>query len=241
MAPTLLRRPQREHWPVFLLNAFLMVPAQFVLQFEGLARTSASSASLLVGFFAPLMAIGGVVIARERLHLAGWLAIALSTVGVGIMVGNPGAGRTLTGDLMVVGSLVCAVCMVLVTQRLIRRYDALTVTVWSMGLGTMVLLPWILVVQGWPGLPTGALAWAGILALGFGCTAATFSLWNWGLRYVPASHAGVFVNLEPFIGAVLGVTLLGDTLTVALVVGGVLILGAAMIISWPRPQPAIAI
>jgi len=226
--------PRYRDFSLFLLNALLMVPVQFVLQFEGLARTSASSASLLVGVFAPLMALGGVLVARERLSLSGWMAIFVSSVGVGVMVGLPGEGRTLLGDLMVVGSLVCAVGMVLVTQRLLRRYDALSVTVWSMGMGVVLLLPWIYFVQGWPSASGGIWTWSALFGLGFGCTAVAFTLWNWGLHYVPASHAGVFVNLEPLIGTVLGVVLLHDALTGGLVVGGSLILAGAMIITWPR-------
>ena len=153
-SPTRRKVPSRGDLGIFLLNALLMVPIQFVLQFEGLARTSASSASLLVGVFAPMMALGGVLVAGERLRWSGWMAVLLSTLGVAVMVGLPGEGRTLTGDLMVVGSLVCAVCMVLVTQRLLRKYDALSITLWSMGVGTVMLLPWIVAVRmvsgSWP-------------------------------------------------------------------------------------------
>lgn len=237
-ATTRLRIPSRGDIGIFLLNALLMVPIQFVLQFEGLARTSASSASLLVGVFPPMMALGGVFIARERFSIIGWIAVVLSTVGVAVMVGLPGEGRTLLGDLMVIGSLVCAVGMVLVTQRLLRRYDALSVTVWSMGLGALLLLPWILLVQGWPTTPADSVTWAALAGLGFGCTAMTFGLWNWGLHYVPASQAGVFVNLEPLIGAVLGVAVLHEAMNGGLLVGGALILAAALLISWPDRRRA---
>jgi drug/metabolite transporter (DMT)-like permease len=40
-------------------------------------------------------------------------------------------------------------------------------------------------------------------------TASTTLLWNWGLKRVPASQAGIFVNLEPLVGAILGVSLIG--------------------------------
>ena len=239
--PLLLKMPRRADLPMFVLNALLMVPLQFVLQFEGLARTSASSASLLVGMFAPLMALAGVFIAGERLRVSGWMAVLLSTVGTALMVGIPSAGRSAVGDLMVLGSLFCAVSMVLVTQRLLRRYDALTVTVWSIGIGLIALFPWMYSVGGWPTTVMSGWVWAALAGLGFGCTAATFTLWNWGLRYIPASHAGVFVNIEPLIGAVLGVVLLHDVMNGGLIAGGALILGAALIISWPRPATPVTV
>lgn len=233
-------RPAARDVRLFVLNAFLMVPMQFVLQFEGLARTSASSAALLVGSFAPMMALGGVLLSRETLSGSGWIAVLLSTLGVGLLVGLPGDGRTILGDLLVVGSLVCAVGMVVVTQRLLRRYSALMVTTWGIGLGTLVLTPWVLAIDARVSLAMGGWTWAALVGLGFGCTAIAFTLWNWGLRYVPASRAGVFVNLEPLIGAFLGVLLLREAVTGGLLVGGGLILGSALIISWPRPTRAVA-
>ena len=233
----LRRLPLRRDWPLFILNAVLMVPVQFMLQFEGLARTTASSAALIVGAFAPMLAVAAALLANERMGRLGWGAVVCSTVGLVIMVGGPGEGRTLLGDLMVFTSLIAAVGMVLTTQRLVRKYDSLVVTVAGMGMGTILLLPWTLAVSGWPSLDLAGATWAALLGLGIGCTAITFSLWNFGLRFVPASHAGVFINLEPLIGAILGIALLGDELTPELLVGGLLILTSAIIVSWPASAP----
>lgn len=234
-------RPARRDLPLFVLNAILMVPLQFLLQFEGLARTSASSAALLVGSFAPMMALAGVFLSRESLNGSGWLAVLLSTLGVGLLVGLPGEGRSILGDLLVVSSLVCAVGMVVVTQRLLRSYSAIMVTTWGIGLGTLFLTPWMLGLHAHLTLSMSGGTWAALVGLGFGCTAIAFSLWNWGLHYVPASRAGVFVNLEPLIGALLGVLVLREAVTGGLLVGGGLILGAALLVSWPRPAPALSV
>jgi drug/metabolite transporter (DMT)-like permease len=66
----------------------------------------------------------------------------------------------------------------------------------------------------------------GILA-----TATTTVLWNWGLKRVPASQAGVFVNLEPLVGATLGVIVMHESLGITAVAGGVLIVGGALYFS----------
>jgi drug/metabolite transporter (DMT)-like permease len=48
---------------------------------------------------------------------------------------------------------------------------------------------------------------------------------------VPASRAGVFLNLEPLVGALLGVLVLGEAWGAGTVVGGALIIGAAVVVS----------
>ena len=70
---------------------------------------------------------------------------------------------------------------------------------------------------------------------GFAATALATVLWNWGLSWVPASQAGVFINLNPAVGAALGVWLFHDTFGLASVVGGLLIIVAAVVVSLRRP------
>jgi len=54
---------------------------------------------------------------------------------------------------------------------------------------------------------------------------------RWGVACVPASRAGVFLNLEPLVAALLGVLVLGEAWGLGTVVGGALIVGAAVVVS----------
>jgi len=67
--------------------------------------------------------------------------------------------------------------------------------------------------------------------MGLLATTVTTYLWNWGLAQVPASQAGVFLNLEPVVGAILGVLVLHDVLGPYGVVGGLLVIGAAIVVA----------
>ena len=105
-------------------------------------------------------------------------------------------------------------------------------TAWVLAFGTLALAPAALLWEGVPrlGVLTAA-GWASVLVLGLGCSAATYALWNWGAGRVPASRAGVFLNLEPLVGALLGVAVLGEGWGPGTVAGGALILGAAVVVS----------
>jgi drug/metabolite transporter (DMT)-like permease len=54
---------------------------------------------------------------------------------------------------------------------------------------------------------------------------------NWGLARVPASQAGVFLNFEPVVGAILGVLLLHDVLGHYSIIGGLLVIGSAIYVA----------
>jgi drug/metabolite transporter (DMT)-like permease len=106
-----------------------------------------------------------------------------------------------------------------------------------------VLGPWILSplthqhVEGLPFAHVSATAWTALAISGVFCTATTTLLWNWGIHHVPASRAGVFLNIEPALGAVLGVVLLGERLGPYAWAGGALILGAAVALTTREHSP----
>jgi len=69
--------------------------------------------------------------------------------------------------------------------------------------------------------------WLALLASGFLCTATTNLSWNWGISRVPASQAAVLINIEPLMGSVLGVFVLGESLGPTALAGAALILAGA--------------
>ena len=234
------RRRGRPRWRptelrILLLSALLGIPIQFLLQFHGLARTTVSHAALMVGTMPVLLAVAAAIFLGERLDRLGWLALLASTAGVGCIVlgGHPastsGARPTLTGDLLVVLSLAIALGWVLMNKRLMEAHSPLAVSAWSILAGTAMLAAWVALVDGPPPFRHVSLtAWLALAASGLLCTATTTFLWNWGIHHVPASRAGVFLNIEPALGSWLGVRLLGDRLGPLAWLGGALILAAAI-------------
>jgi drug/metabolite transporter (DMT)-like permease len=243
---------------ILLICAFLGVPLQFLLQFHGLARTTVSHASLMVGAMPVLLAAAAALFARERLNWIGWTALGGSTVGAALI--SLGGSRTpsgnemptMTGDLMVVVSLLIALVWILLSKKLMESHSPPVVTAYTILSGSAMLLVWV--VGLWlltplthagvtppPFLHVSTTAWAALAASGLLCTATTTLLWNWGIHHVPASRAGVFLNIEPVMGSVLGVELLGEHLGPFAWIGGALILGAAITLTLHQhePEPAV--
>lgn len=223
-----------------VLTGILCIPIGYLVHFEGLARTSATHAALLVGIGPPLLAVSVAVLGLERLSGWDWLAVALSCAGVALMVGMPAAGGDLVGDLLVLVSMIIATAWVLLSQRLTRRLGAMVATAWILIAGTLALIP-IVLVTGPPPILLSPTTWGALMALSVGSTIGAFTLWNWGAGRLPAGRAGVFLNLEPVAGAFLGVTLLGDPLGVSLVAGGAVVLVASAMASVPKSVRRVAL
>lgn len=235
LAPCILFfRPRfaRGEWAWVLLAAVLGVPVQYLVQFEGLSLTTVAHASLMVAALPMLLAVAAVIFSRERFRSAGWVALAASSVGAALIAlsSKTAAGTThasALGDLLVVVSMFAAVAWILISKRLMRRHAAVMVTLFVYWIGTGMLAVVVVGAFGMPALHYSNRAWLAVAEQGIFATAVTTLLWNWGLQRVPASRAGIFVNLEPLVGAVLGVVVLHDVLGSMALAGGVLIIGGA--------------
>ena len=233
---------------ILLISAAFGIPIQFLLQFHGLALTTVSHASLMVGSMPVLLAAAAALFAGERLDWVGWLALCGSTLGAALIVlgGNRGhvthGEPSLAGDLLVVTSLVTALAWVLLSMKLMQTHRPPVVTAYTILSGTLMLAvvvlgPWLLSplthqkADPPPFAHVSPTAWTALACGGLLCTATTTLLWNWGIHHVPASRAGVFLNIEPALGSWLGVRLLGEHLGPYAWAGGALILAAAIILT----------
>lgn len=220
-----------REWGVLAIAAFLGIPLQFLLQFYGLSLTTVSHASLMVGTMPVILAVGAAAYAHERMDAVGWVALVSSTCGAALIAlgKHGGSGSSMGGDLLVVVSMGVALFWILLNKQLMERHSAVVVTAYGILLGTLMLVVWVVLKDGLPPVHGVSLkAWLALAASGFLCTSTTTLLWNWGLTQVPASQAGVLLNMEPLIGSLLGVFVLGERLGPSAWVGGALILGAAV-------------
>ncbi|MGB7546924.1 MAG: DMT family transporter, partial [Terracidiphilus sp.] len=77
MLPVALASRVRLTWGetrLLLISALFGIPIQFLVQFHGLALTTVSHASLMVGSMPVLLGVAAALFAGERLDSIGWLA-----------------------------------------------------------------------------------------------------------------------------------------------------------------------
>jgi drug/metabolite transporter (DMT)-like permease len=213
----------------FFFIGVLFVPVQFLVQFNGLAHSSVTHAALIVATLPVLLALAGTVLDRVKPM---WPAIAVSAIGAMIVVFRPSGSATIYGDVLIFLSMLAGAAWVLLCERYIRDYGAVTTTTYILWLGTLALLAYeavahpLQLVRHYPLEAWLATAGAALIA-----TVAATLLWNAGLKRVHSSDAGLFLNLEPVVGSVCGVLLFGDPVGWPLVVGGTLVVAGAVAVT----------
>jgi len=227
-APFALRRAETRALfrspPVLLAGALYGVA--FMVQFEGLAHVSVTLAALMVGLMPALIALSARFLG-ERVGRASWVGVGAATLGAALIAGRPdGAGSPL-GVALSLGALLIFLAWLLVLRRAPKPANPMAVPAVTVIVAAATILPIALFMHGPPRLDLSPLAWAGIVGQGVFATLLATAAWQFGSARVGAASAGVFINIEPLMGATLGVLAFGDRLTLALGLGGLLIIAGS--------------
>ena len=242
-APFALRTPEARalfRSPV-ILAAGALYGIAFMVQFEGLAHVSVTLAALLVGAMPALIAISAKLLG-EKVSRASWGGVAAATLGAALIAGKPdGAGSPL-GVALSLGSLFIFLAWLIVLRRAPKAPTPMAIPAVTVIIAAFTVLPISWVMHGPPKLDLSPMVWVGILGLGVLGTLVATAAWQFGSARVGSASAGVFINIEPLMGACVGVLLFGDHLTWALAAGGLMIIAGsfAVVLGERTPPPVTA-
>ncbi len=185
---------------------------------------------------------------HERLDLDRLWGVLASIAGVVVIgLGNlwPGTGASpaethsiFLADLLLIGAVLSWGGYLTLSKPLVTRYGALPVLAGTFLAGCLLELPIALAtLPGW--LPmlgrASSAAWISLAILALFITPVNLALQNLSLRRLDASQVATFSNVAPVLTVVWGVWFFHESLTPALLIGGLLTLGG---IAWTsRPVP----
>ena len=197
---------------------------------EGIARTRAGDAALVLAASPAFMAIIGRMLGVERVNARKVLGIAASLAGMALVVfgtasaDGGAAGTTLTGNMLVLASCLCWATYTVLLKPYTERVPGVTLSAVTMVGGAVplvaVAMPHIAATS-WSSLPPaawGALSYSGLLAL-----FVAYLFWYRGVRVLGPTRSAMYSNLQPVVALVVAWVALGEQPT------GVQLLGAAAI------------
>lgn len=201
--------------------------------FYGLHYINASRASLIVALNPAVIGLASWLLFKERLGGVKWLGIGLCLGGAGCVIvsRNPqlleGTPDAWVGDLLIFGCVLGWGIYSLFSRSLNQRLGPLQTVTWSILLGTLMLAITTLVtgrltVQGLSAIHGPQVL--SLLYLGVLGSALAYIGYYDGIRRIGATRSGVFIALNPLTAVICGALLLGESLTMPMILGGVLIL-----------------
>lgn len=209
---------------------------------SGLARTTATNATVLVAtipIFAALVAIG---LGRDRPRARVLAGIALAFAGIVYLVGvealELGGAHTL-GDLLVTANaLIYAIYLVLV-RGYVQKHGGLRVVTWGFFCGALFSLPLGLpqLFAAAPSVSASTWAWVGYAILV--PTIFTYLTNAWALRWATTSTVAIYIYIQPTIAALLAWRFLGEEPNARLLIAALLVFAGIWVVT-RAPAAAVA-
>jgi len=221
--------------PILVLG-WLNPGLAYTFSMLGLAHTSASVATLLWAAEPSLIVALAWVLLRERISPG--LILLTASAGAGVLLAGGGSEADLAGGgwgsgLILAGVLCCALYTVLF-RGIATDLHPLAIVAIQQSVG----LAWVLAISPLEGEASGlapllslsGAQWLGAIVSGLMYYAIAYWFYLMGLRAMPASRAGNFLNLIPVFGIASAYLFLGERLTGAQWIGGALILGSVLLL-----------
>ena len=196
----------------------------------GLSLSSAGNVSFVLATIPASVALLAHLLGQERLPARGWAGLGVTLAGAVMIVLSGGgavalSGATVRGDLVVLAGTLGWSMYTILSKRLLGRFSPLSLTAWTMALGTaglLVIAAPELLRQDWA-RPDG-LAWLSMVGSAALALVFSYVVWNWGLSQIGTTRTAVYGNLTPLWTGFFGWLLLGETWGPVRLLGGALIL-----------------
>lgn len=207
----------------FLLLAFCEPFLYFLCETNGLKRTSPTIAAVIISTIPLFIPIAAYYFYRERITVARFIGTAISIGGVCMVLFHKGAETILSvsGVLLLMGAVVCAVVQNTILKRLSNTYNPIVIVAMQNVIGACYFLPVFLTFDykdfhqlsfGWEQLQP-------LLMLGVLASSVAFILSVYTIKMLGMNRASVFSTLIPVMTAVFAFILGVEDITLMKMLG----------------------
>ena len=220
---------QKEVLPLIILGWLVAISS--LTLFQSYNYMEAGIASTILFVYPILVALIMAVIFKEKITLQTILCILLALSGIGLLYkGGDGATLSLIGVGLVMGSaLSYAIYIVGVNRPILKDVATLKVTFYVLLFGLSLFLVRVdfgqslHIVDKW-------YLWGNLLALALFPTAISFLCTTQAIQDIGSTPTAILGALEPVTAVFFGVTIFGESLTLRLTCGIILIILAVTLI-----------
>jgi drug/metabolite transporter (DMT)-like permease len=230
LAPKALGRLTRESRRHAVVLGCLYGVAQ-ILQTAGMAQTPASVSGFITGMYVVATPLFAALILHSRITSLTWVAVVLAMVGLGVL--------TLSGLSIGYGEALIFVAAMFYALHIVGlgAWSDARQTLGMAIVQLMVITVICLICTAPDGLvlPDRTIDWVSVLYMAVFAGAGAMIGQTWAQAHLPPTRAAIIMSTEPVFAALFAVLLGGESATVRMIIGGLLVL-AAMLIAELAPR-----
>ncbi len=200
-------------------------------------NVSAGTAALIIASAPAFIAIFAIPLLKERIGRWQSAGIALAFAGLAVMIffvrpESQFTFRASEGALTVLPPAIFSALYAVLGKSYLRRYPPFTFVAWTLLIGTVLLVP-LLIVTGRSVLTDlqtmGLAGWIPVLYLGLFPTFIGYGIWFRALERIPAASAGAYIYASTLVAVVGGIVILGESLTLGAIAGGAMVIAGVVL------------
>ena len=228
---------KKDILPIFILGFFGVIVYHLGLNY-GEQYISASAASLIIATIPIYVVILAAIFLKEKIKIVKLLGIIIALLGVIIISiwGKKNISLEIEYMFAAFTVLVAAIMGALYTiagKKLLERYNGLSLTVYAMLLGSVGLIPFVIIS---PTLVTevtamSTTAWFAILFLGIFSTVVGYVIWYVALEMKTASGVSVYLYAIPVLSTIISYFFLGDEITYFFILGVIFVIFGLILVN----------
>ncbi len=222
----------RKDVPFFIAFGLVGVALNYLSYFEAIARTSATTAVILLYTSPIFVTVAASLLFRERFTPAKGLSLAVALLGCFLVAGGYDPKRLVADPTGIAAGIAAAVTYgsyTILSKRSLSKYGSSTTVLYALVFGSLFLAlfsaPRLDQLWGLPGQ-----AWGLIVALALGPTLGAYALYVKALSHIEASHASIVCMAEPAATAILAYAILGERMEAPQIVGAVAVVIGVLIL-----------
>ncbi len=184
---------------------------------------------ILIYFTHPLfVGVVAALLGQERLSAISIAALAAAVIGLTLAVGFSAGTLDPWGLALATMAMITTVAVILGNASAMREAPAVTVGFYMM-LSAAVVLSIAFALFGDLALPVTPLSWLGFAGVAIAATAGTLSFMG-GMAIIGSTRAAMITNLEPVLGVIFALGVLGERVTwlqgigIATVIGSIIVM-----------------
>ena len=217
--------PKKEDIAVIVITGFVGITVYHVALNFGEVSVRAGTASFIISSIPILTAMFSMYFFRQFLNLWGWIGIFIGFAGIAfISFSESNFDKLNWGTLLVFLAAVGGSLYVIFQKKLLKKYNALEVTSYSIWAGTLFMLVFL------PNLVRDiriarVSATIDIVYLGIFPGAIAYVLWNYALnKFKSAAHITTFLYFSPIMTMIIGVIWIGELPDFYTIIAGLIVL-----------------
>ena len=209
-----------------LLASGVAMGINWILLFQAYKYTTVSAATLSYYFAPVIVTVVCPFLFREKLTVKQIICFIMSTVGLVLIIGigDVHGDRNIIGILFGLGAAVFYATVILL-NKFIKKVEGIHRTFLQFIAAIITLTPYVLFTSGITLGSLNNIGWINLLIVGLVHTGITYCMYFSSLKELPGQKVAILSYIDPLVAVLISVTVLGETMTMSQVIGGMLILG----------------